>query len=146
MSEPRSSRVPLEVRAEIEDLMSEFSHRVDNGLGATLHELFVEDGVIATPAFRLEGREAIRERFTARGADPNRRTRHYWTNLRLSQHGDAIHAISNVITAVNVTGQPVQLMGGSSEDIMVRTADGWAFKDRSLEIVFDGFLQSAVRA
>jgi len=146
MSDPTPSRVPLEVRAEIEDLMSEFSHRVDNGLGATIHELFVEDGTIATPAFKLESREQIRERFTARGADPNRKTRHYWTNLRLSQHGDVIHAVSNVVTAVSLAGSPSQLMGGSSEDVLVRTPEGWAFKDRTLEIVFDGFLQPAVRA
>ncbi len=146
MSDASPARVSLEIRAEIEDLMSEFSHRVDNGLGATIHELFVEDGTIATPAFRLENQEEIRARFTARGADPNRKTRHYWTNLRLTRHGDAIHAVSNVVTAVSVTGQPSQLMGGSSEDVLVKTPNGWAFKDRSLEIVFDGFLTPAVKA
>lgn len=146
MSDVSSDRVSLETRVEIEDLMSEFSHRVDHGLGATIHELFVADGTITTPAFRLENQAQIRERFTARGADPNRKTRHYWTNLRLSRQGDTIRAVSNVVTAVSVTGAPSQLMGGSSEDVLVKTPSGWAFKDRTLEIVFDGFLQPAVRA
>ncbi len=128
-----------EIRAAVEQLLSEFCHRIDNGLGATIHELFADDGRVETPAFVLTGKPEIETFFTARSANKGRISRHYWSNLRLTVDGDRVDAITNVMTAVNEGGRQ-QLMGGSSFDSFLKTPDGWAFTSRRLELIFSGFL------
>jgi hypothetical protein len=125
-------------RFAVEDLLTEFAWRVDHGEGTTLHELFVEDGVIETPQFRLDGAAAIRERFTARAADTSRVSRHYWSNLRLSRTDEGVSAITNALTIINLAGASLELISGSSHDLIVRRGEGWAFRHRRLEVVFAG--------
>jgi hypothetical protein len=134
--------IPAAIRGAIEDLMSEFSSRVDEGRGATVHELFIESGRIETPQFVLANRDEIRERFTARAKDPSRRTRHYWSNPRFSGDETAITVVTNVMTIINVEGQKTIVTGGSSTDIVVPQHGGWAFRSRRLDVVFEGTLGS----
>jgi len=147
LNQSQPGPVPLNVRLAIEDLMTEFSHRVDNGLGASVHELFTADGSIATPAFVLADPDAIRERFTARGQDVGRKTRHYWSNPRFVYDGEQVTCFTNVMTVVATAGHPGSVMSGSSTDTFALEGGAWRFRSRSLEVIFNGELQSpAVRA
>lgn len=132
--------IPVSTRLEIEDLLSEFSARVDEGRAATVHELFVESGRVETPQFVLANREEIRERFTARARDTSRKTRHYWSNPRYSGGADEVTVVTNVFTVIAITGKPALVTGGSSTDVVVRQGPGWVFKSRRLEVVFEGTL------
>jgi len=142
MSEAAAAVAPS-IRVAIEDLLTEFSSRVDEGRGATVHELFVESGRIETPQFVLAGRDAIRTRFTERAKDSSRRTRHYWSNPRFSGNEREITVVTNVMTIVSVEGSPTMVTGGSSTDVVVAELGGWAFRSRRLDVAFEGTLGSS---
>jgi SnoaL-like domain len=133
------AKVTPEMRIAVEELLSEFASRVDEGRGDSVHELFIETGRIETPAFKLAGREEIQQRFSARARDKTRKTRHFWSNPKFSGDPSRILVTTNVLTVVNVEGQ-TSLMGGTSLDVVVPHADGWAFAERRLEIAFEGNL------
>lgn len=135
------SEITPEMRLGVEDLLSEFAARVDDGRGGSVHELFVQTGRIETPAFSLVGKEEIERRFSARAKDQTRKTRHFWSNPRFSGDPSRIRVTSNVLTVVNVETQ-TSLMGGTSFDVVVPHAGGWAFAERRLEVAFDGDLVS----
>ena len=125
---------------EIGALLSEFADRVDEGRAATVHELFVPAGRIETPAFVLEGRDKIRERFTARANDKSRKSRHYWSNARFSGSDAEVTVVTNVMTVIAVSGGPTTLMSGSSTDVLVRDGNQWRFKSRRLGVTAEGVL------
>lgn len=135
-----SESVDVEAQRAIEALLTEFAFRVDHGQADRVHELFTPDATLSTPAFVLNGRDEIETRFKARAQDTARRTRHFWSNLRVSREGDAIVAVTNALTVVAPEGVAPILMGGSSRDVCVRRHDGWAFQSRALTIVFEGRL------
>ena len=127
-------------RLAIEDLLSEFSSRVDGDKADTVHELFVESGRIETPLFVLASRDEIHQRFTARARDTTRKTRHYWSNPRFSGDERQITVVTNVMTVINVAGAQTVITGGTSTDVVVPHAEGWAFQSRRLEVIFEGTL------
>jgi hypothetical protein len=131
--------ISLSTRVAIEDLMNEFSSRVDEGRGASIHELFIESGRIETPQFVLANREEIRERFTARARDTSRRTRHYWSNARFSGDETEITVVTNVMTMIKLEGDKTIVTGGSSTDVVVQEQGGWAFRSRLLDVVYEAF-------
>jgi hypothetical protein len=128
------------MRFAVEDLLTEFCYRVDNGEGASVHELFVETGRIETPQFVLASRDEIRQRFTARAADSGRKSRHYWTNARFSADGGLITVVSDAMTILSSPGTPIILMSGRSTDVFARHESGWAFQSRRLDGVVEGAL------
>lgn len=127
-------------RLAVQDLLSEFSSRVDEGRAAQVHELFVERGRVETPRFVLSSREEIRAQFTARAVDTTRKSRHYWSNPRFTGDEKKVAVTTNVMTVINVTGKPTLISGGTSTDVMVRSESGWLFESRRLEVVFEGTL------
>ena len=135
------SGITAEMRVAVEDLLSEFAARVDDGRGDSVHELFVQTGGIETPTFKLVGREEIQRRFAARARDHARKTRHFWSNPRFSGDPSRILVTTNVLTVVHMQGQ-TSLMGGTSHDVVVPHAGSWAFAERRLEIAFEGDLVS----
>jgi hypothetical protein len=137
--------IGAEVRNAICDLLSEFSARVDEGRGDSVHELFVDESRIETPAFVLQGKARIHERFAARAADKSRKSRHYWSNARFAEKADAIEVTTNVMTAIRLPDGSTMLMGGTSVDL-VRQKDGnWLFVSRRLEVVFENTLGSQAK-
>lgn len=132
--------IAASIRLAIEDLLSEFSSRVDEGGGSTVHELFVESGRIETPQFVLADREAIRQRFMARAKETGRTTRHYWTNARFSGDESEITVVTNVMTVIRTSEGQTTVTGGSSTDVVVPHDGGWAFRSRRLDVVFEGTL------
>lgn len=132
--------IAASIRLAIEDLMSEFSSRVDQGGGSTVHELFIESGRIETPQFVLANREEIRQRFTARAQETGRMTLHYWSNARFSGDESEITVVTNVMTVIRASGGQTTVAGGRSTDVVVPHDGGWAFRSRRLDVVFEGTL------
>jgi len=132
----------LAERFAIEDLLTEFGWRVDHGRAASVAELFVEDGVLVTPMFALRGREQIAAHFTRRDAPGNVVSRHQWSNLRLEdlENGDvrALMIVHTQLGTRNTDGPvtPDHSMVGDSIDIVRRSAAGWRFVERKLEVAF----------
>ncbi len=132
--------IGAEARNAICDLLSEFSARVDDGRGDTVHELFVDGGRIETPGFVLEGKARIHERFSARAADKTRKSRHYWSNPRFVAKADAVEVTTNVMTVIRPVDGSTLLTGGTSVDLVQQKDGDWLFISRRLEIVFEGTL------
>ncbi len=138
--------IGAEARNAICDLLSEFSARVDDGRGDSVHELFVDEGRIETPAFVLEGKVRIHERFAARAADKSRKSRHYWSNARFAAKADAIEVTTNVMTVIRLPDDSTMLMGGTSIDLVRQKNAVWLFVSRRLEVVFENTLGSQEKA
>ena len=71
-------------RFAIQDLLTEFCWLADHGQAESVAGLFLPEGVIATPMFRLEGREQIAAHFRKRDGGGTVVSRHQWSNLRLT--------------------------------------------------------------
>jgi hypothetical protein len=83
----------------VERLYTAFGTFADRGDGAALSELFVSDGMLEMGNNELRGRQNIAEFVNARCADPNRKTRHTWSNLRLEQEeGSTFHTAAIQMT------------------------------------------------
>jgi len=130
-------------RFAIEDLLTQFCLRVDHGRAATVAELFVEDGVIATPMFELRGREQIAAHFANRDAGGKVVSRHQWSNLRLESRPDGdvnAHMVVQTHLGTRQGTAPVQpdhTMVGDSLDVVRKDAAGqWRFVERRLVVAF----------
>jgi ketosteroid isomerase-like protein len=134
------SAIDLETHRAIEALLTEFAYRVDHGQADRVHELFVADAVLSTPAFTLNGRDEIEARFGARAKDTSRKSQHYCTNLRLSREGETIVAESNALTVIVTDGAAPFMMSGTSRDECVRHDGAWVFRRRALSTIFEGDL------
>ena len=140
MQNASSATIGIAVRLAVEDLLSEFAARVDEGRGDTVHELFVEAGRIETPLFVLANRMEIRERFTARARDHRRRSRHYWSNARITGGELELSVVTNVMTVVTSEGDDTVITGGTSTDVVVPHEGRLAFRSRRLDVAFEGVL------
>ncbi len=135
-----NSPIPPMTRLAIQDLLTEFAYRIDNGEAATVHELFVAEARLETPQFVLESRDEICRHFTARAEDTSRKTRHYWSNPRFSGDDREVVVVSNTLTVISVPAAPTVVMSGRSTDVFTPHGDGWAFSSRRLDGVILGAL------
>jgi hypothetical protein len=148
MTEQRASLPGLVSDADhlsLSRLVIESGWRVDAGQASTLHELFVDDGVldIGQPA---QGREAIR----AWGQELERNNpypgiRHLGSNMRFVATGtdadgrDTAEGVTLLTVHLNdADGRPVSTPWGVGEDHdrFVRTDAGWRFTHRSWTQLF----------
>jgi hypothetical protein len=143
MVSSRDGGLSAEERFAIQDLLTEFGLRVDHGRAATVAELFVENGVLATPMHTLEGRRQIEAHFARRDAPGTVLSRHQWSNLKLTMlEGDRVRAEMIVHTHLGTRGEagpvrPDHVMVGDSLDVVERQSDGsWRFVERRLQISF----------
>ena len=83
----------------IEQLLSDFAWYADRGNGESMAKLFVPDGVLHVGGQQRAGRDAIARDCERRHAEPGRKTRHVWSNLRVESE-DAGGACT---TAVQIT-------------------------------------------
>lgn len=132
------------VRAEIEELLVEFAHRLDFDAGVTVDELFEADGAYVIDGRTLSGRAAIREGYATRAARGPRTARHLVTNVGVEPVAqDRVHARSVVVLYAQ-DGEPVHRSGpplviADYTDVCVRGADGrWRFEKRELQTLFQG--------
>lgn len=121
-------------------LVIEHAWRADNGRADTIHELYVDDGVLDVGA-PLRGREAIREwgrQLVA--AEPWRLIRHVCGNMRFvatgadTAEGTTILTVFMVAATAPATTVPFNV--GEDHDRFVRTAHGWRFLSRRWVALF----------
>lgn len=139
-----------EVHTAVHALLSEFGWRVDNALGATVAELFVEDGALATPNFELAGKDRIHAHFSERATKGDRISRHFSTNVRITPAGDNRYEVSAYALTV-VSTPPAPAKGalahvGTSFDVIVRTEAGWLFESRRLSVVVEAQIPAQEKA
>lgn len=133
-------------------LIVEYAHRLDFGAADTIWELFVADGVWEMPGegLRWSGWEELRQGLPARLSDDRRTTRHICTNTAITVLGEA--SASGLTYMVNFRhdfGGPAMVDGarrlapaslpryiGEYIDTFVKTADGWRFGARRVELSF----------
>jgi uncharacterized protein (TIGR02246 family) len=120
----------------IERLLSDFAWFADRGDGTSLSQLFTPDGVLLVSGNELRGRAQIAEDCTRRFLNPNRKTRHVWSNLRIDRmDGDTAAAFAIQLTfEQSGDGQPTHLRVNDLVDEFQRDANGsWRIARRVID-------------
>lgn len=134
----------LRAEADCRDLVVAAAAAVDASDPAAFAALFAPDGVLERPdGSRLEGREAIRAVYAARGSE--RLTRHLITNhvVRLGVPGTATSHCSVLLWSgrrsdpATPQGRPADARQqvGEFDDVLVRLDEGWRIARRSARFV-----------
>ena len=116
-------------------LLSDFAWHADRGDGASLAQLFLPEAVFVVSGLRLEGRMEIAEDCQRRALDPLRKTRHAWSNLRVTPEADG--TVSG--TAIQLTFEQTDSVATKMRinDVFDRyqqdAAGVWRFKSRIIE-------------
>ena len=108
--------VTFSERAAIEQLLSNFAWHADRGEGVSLAELFMPDGTLVVGGQELHGRERIAADCHRRGLGSTRKTRHVWSNLRITRR----EADTLETTAIQLT---IEQTDPSLPDAQVRVND-----------------------
>tara|TARA_R110002049_G_scaffold54526_6_gene151729 strand:+ start:7157 stop:7588 length:432 start_codon:yes stop_codon:yes gene_type:complete len=137
--------VDAKTRLMLEDLMTEFAWRVDNGQADRVHELFTEKGRIKAPGLELDGREEIARVFGERAQSSGRVSRHLWSNPRFELIDESSVRVTTVVQTFFFTLEAGDqapaannnFIVGDSIDVMRREDDGcWRFESRQLQVCF----------
>ncbi|WP_219210102.1 nuclear transport factor 2 family protein [Variovorax boronicumulans] len=130
-----TAALPIADQAAIERLLSDFAWHADRGDASALAELFLPDGALHVGGLDLNGRQAIADDCRRRAAQPGRRTRHVWSNLRIERAQPS----QVVTTAIQVTyeqpgaDQAMQVRVNDMADTFGKDADGhWRFATRNV--------------
>jgi ketosteroid isomerase-like protein len=118
----------------IHELVAQYGHVVDSGDVERLAEVFTEDCVFDASAFDQgvhRGLPAIRAIF-ALGAPPHPPA-HLTTNVVVRRSGDEPTVFSKWLTIDRATAG---VRSGDYTDRVVRTADGWRIRRRTITIRF----------
>ena len=134
----------LRIERECERLVTLYCHYVDHGEAERIAELFTKDGAWRSPEVKMEGGDAIRRGFARRQANRARMSRHVCNNCLI----DVIDA-DNARGCVYLTlyrhdgeeGRRISLLDGpvlvgEYRDRFERTAEGWRFAEREIEVSF----------
>ncbi len=123
-----------EDRIAIETLLTNFGRCADRGDGDALSLLFVTGGVLNVNSKLAEGQAAIAKFTNERTADPNRKTRHLWSNLLIERKdADSAQASCMQMTFEQKGDGPVSVRINDVEDTFVRiTAGAWRFASRTI--------------
>jgi hypothetical protein len=129
-----------------ERLIFEYCRLVDFGHAAGIADLFCQDGEWEGVDLHLRGREEIREWFTRREGLTRRVSRHVCTNVAINVLSDAeAQSVCYMINYRHDRGEgdrslPVPVEApkyvGELHDRFRRTADGWRFASRRVEVSF----------
>jgi hypothetical protein len=137
-----ANAIPVDVRAEIEALISEHAWFVDHGHADRLHELYTADGRLLGIGPDMNGRQAIADYGSQRGKMAQRTARHICANARLvTESADRIRGtVPHTLYRHDGEGRglPEPMAVGDYEDIYVRDVDGrWRFAERRVVVVFE---------
>src|ERR1700730_5504759 len=120
----------------IERLLSDFAWFADRGDGSSLSQLFVPDGVLLVSGNELRGRVQIAEDCVRRFLDPNRKTRHVWSNLRIDRMaGDSAASFAIQLTfEQSGEGRPTQVRVNDLVDEFQKYSSGaWKIARRVID-------------
>lgn len=129
-----------------ERLIMEYARRVDFGNASAIADLFTEDGRWEGTDLVLDGRDEIRDWFSERERLTRRVSRHVCTNVIVDVLSP--EEAQSLCFLVNYRhdrrdgddGSPapaeVPKYVGELHDRFLRTADGWRFTERKVEVAF----------
>jgi ketosteroid isomerase-like protein len=123
-------------RLMIERLLSDFAWFADRGDGTSMSQLFIPDGVLLVSGNELKGRVQIAEDCIRRALDPNRVTRHVWSNLRIDRmDGDTAASFAIQLTFEQTgAGKPTQLRVNDLVDEFQKDPSGsWKIARRVID-------------
>jgi ketosteroid isomerase-like protein len=126
----------LEDKDAIREVLAEYCFRLDGDRFDAMAALFTEDGTWDTAFGAATGRAnivALVRSIRATVPEPRPRAIHHVTNVVIALDGDRASVRSNWTTVQNDPAGPKIGSGGSYTDDMVRTADGWRFKRRTID-------------
>lgn len=142
-TEDQQARLWQDIRAECTELSIAYARCVDFRDYEAFVELFAEDGELDT-GVPLIGKAAIRKAMNRRPDEL--KSRHVLSNIFIDvRDADQARGISYLtlyrhIGPESLTGKPIEFDGpaaiGHYEDQFVRTAQGFRFKRRRLQITF----------
>ncbi|UAL31432.1 nuclear transport factor 2 family protein [Nocardioides rotundus] len=125
-------------------LSARYALYADRGHASAIAELFTPEGIFATPAMTLTGREQIRQRLAQRQALERLRTIHQLTGILIDPVGPdeatgwvtlcLYRRVAPDATAPATDTTPVLL--GHYQDRYVRTDDGWLIAERHQHVSF----------
>ena len=124
--------------AEIEQLTARYYQALDFENRAMFESIWTADAVyrIASRGQPVVGRDAIVERTVARWADrpPEHERRHWQNNLVVTPTADGATTRTYWVSFEVSYSPPKPALSGHYDDVLVRTPDGWRFKERVLTI------------
>ena len=127
----------LEDKDAIRELLHRYCFYMDEGRFTELAALFAEDGEWIAPYRTAKGHADIAAWLTESvPAEPKRM--HYVMNLIIECDGARATARSNYLVMVEGADGPVPSVCGTYDDVLVKQADGWRFRQRRLIHAFKG--------
>lgn len=119
----------------IERLLSDFGWYADRADGDSLAQLFLPEAVLIVSGLTLVGHKAIADDCRRRQAlDPQRKTRHLWSNLRVQSESDgAAEGVAIQVTYEQSGDATTKMRISDLIDQYQRDATGvWRFRNRTI--------------
>jgi len=135
-----SSSIDTADQAAINELLSRYCHSIDAARADLCADLFTDDASLNTAVGKAKGSKAIRAWIEGRLAlrEEGMQVRHYLLNILLAPlAADLVRARSTLLytTQARDAQTSAQLLAtGIYEDEIRRTAQGWRFSDRTVEM------------
>jgi hypothetical protein len=130
MSDPNA----LADKDSIRELLARYCFLLDGFRLGEFAALFTADGEWISRNGQATGPEDIERllRGLVPEPAPGRRRKHFTANIIVELAGDSAKVISNFLVVRDSETGPAIAVAGTYDDTLVRTADGWKFKSRSL--------------
>jgi hypothetical protein len=135
-----SEMIDIADRLSINELLSRYCHSIDAARADLCAGLFTEDATLQTAVGNAKGGEAIRAWVEGRLAlrKESMQVRHYLLNVLLAPvSADLVRARSTLLYATQARDAETSaqlLATGIYEDEVRRTAEGWRFSRRTVEM------------
>lgn len=143
-SQDLSQLQKLVIRAELEQMLSDFWHEVDVNDGREAAGFYTEDGVFEASTYTYTGRDIIEKFYRYRQDRGPRVALHVVSNFRVDIEAADRATTHWYLTLYADDGEPVlpsapPIQIGRSIDTCVKTEDGrWRIQYRKFEIFFKG--------
>jgi hypothetical protein len=123
---------PIEDKDAIRELLSEYCFRMDDARYDALGALFTADGEWIARYARARGPAEIAA-LMARNIPPEPKRKHFIMNSLITLDGDRAAVRTSYLVVLQAAGAGlVPSVAGTYEDRLVRTAEGWRFRERRL--------------
>jgi hypothetical protein len=123
---------PLEDKDAIRELLSEYCFRMDEFRFDELAALFTEDGEWIARYARARGPAEIAA-LMARNIPAEPKRKHFIMNSLIRLDGERATARTSYLVVLQAAGAAlVPSVAGTYEDRLLRTGDGWRFRERRL--------------
>jgi hypothetical protein len=122
----------VEDKEAIRELFAEYCFRMDEARYAELGALFTADGAWIARYAEARGPAEIAA-LMARNIPREPKRKHFIMNSLIALDGDRATARTSYLVVLQAAGAGlVPSVAGTYEDVLVRTTDGWRFRERRL--------------